>query len=433
MKFCDTCHSTYPTDFTSCPKDQTTLRLATELMQGMIIRDKYEIVGKIGAGGMATVYRARHLVFNEPRAIKLVISRGIALPSAETTLQRRLMTMLRMIAVILLFVALAAMAQEQPSNQQGGHQGKPPRSATHNGHPALEYEGMQGWGAYIEYLVRQGEPALGFTMAQMTSGSAMAQLNCPGHVYVTRTRISGEFQGTACESFDAARNGATAEKQEGKVTLTAGGTTYTLVPIVERGDERRSAPRMGAAAEFLVRSVKNFNGTYANVRRLGAEAQLQSAGQTMQPTAATGATAQTRRDLRGILSITSDPGDVQVYVNDEPRGMTSAEGREVLRMPPGTYRLRLSLPGYKDFEQQVTLVSAKEQDVTAKMETVGPPPFQASDVTEMLQGKMSPKRIASLTQERGVDFELNPDLEKRLRGLGATSDLLLAIATNKKK
>jgi hypothetical protein len=51
----------------------------------------------------------------------------------------------------------------------------------------------------------------------------------------------------------------------------------------------------------------------------------------------------------------------------------------------------------------------------------------------MLQGKMSPKRVQSLVQERGVDFVLNPDLEHRLRALGAPSDLLLAIATNKKK
>ncbi len=75
MKFCDVCHATYPTDFTSCPKDQSPLRLATELLQGMVIRGKYEILEKIGAGGMATVYRARHLVFNELRAIKLVSSR----------------------------------------------------------------------------------------------------------------------------------------------------------------------------------------------------------------------------------------------------------------------------------------------------------------------------------------------------------------------
>ena len=75
MKFCDQCHATYPTDFTICPKDQSPLRLATDLVQGMVLRDKYEIVEKIGSGGMATVYRARHLAFNETRAIKVVSSR----------------------------------------------------------------------------------------------------------------------------------------------------------------------------------------------------------------------------------------------------------------------------------------------------------------------------------------------------------------------
>lgn len=336
------------------------------------------------------------------------------------------MTMLRTLAVPFLLLALVAAAQDrpsnQPANQPGGHPGKPPKSATHNGHPALEYEGMQGWAAYIEYFVRQGEPALGFTMAQP---------QCSGHVYVTRTRVSGEFPGTSCESFDVARSAVTADKQEGKVALIVGKTTYALVPIMERGEERRAAPRMGAAVEFLTRAVNNFDRTYANIRRLGTEAQPQSPDQTLQPAA--GTTKQPARDARGVLNLTSDPGDVQVYVNDEPRGMTSAEGREILRMAPGTYRLRLSLPGYKDFEQQVTLVSGKEQEITAKLETVGPPPFQASDVADMLQGKMSPKRVATLIQERGVDFELNPDLEKRLRALGATSDLLLAIATNKKK
>ncbi len=81
MKYCDTCCSTFPADFTTCPKDQTPLRLATDLMQGMIIRDKYEILEKIGSGGMATVYRARHLVFNEPRAIKVVSSRMMEEPN----------------------------------------------------------------------------------------------------------------------------------------------------------------------------------------------------------------------------------------------------------------------------------------------------------------------------------------------------------------
>jgi TonB family protein len=38
----------------------------------MIIREKYLIIGKVGEGGMGAVYRARHLAFNEIRAIKVV-------------------------------------------------------------------------------------------------------------------------------------------------------------------------------------------------------------------------------------------------------------------------------------------------------------------------------------------------------------------------
>ncbi|MBZ5647885.1 MAG: PEGA domain-containing protein [Acidobacteriia bacterium] len=341
--------------------------------------------------------------------------------------------MQRTIAIAFLLAALSAAAQDQSSNQQpnrpGGRggmhaMGNPPKAVTHNGHPALEYGGNQGWGVYIEYFTRQGEPALGFSMAQE---------QCQGHVYVTRTRISGDFHGTSCESFDVARNGATAEKLPGKVVLTAGSSTYALEPLTERGDERRAVLRMGASAEFLVRSVKNFDKVLANVHRLGTEAQAQASGQSAQQAPTDSSKPQPARDLRGSITITSDPGDVQVYINDEPRGMTSAEGREVLRLPAGTYKLRISLPGFKDFQQEVRLVSGKNLEVTAKLETAGPPPFTAGDVAEMLQGKMSPKRVASLVQERGVDFELNPDLEKRLRGLGASGDLLLAIATNKKK
>ncbi len=85
MKYCDTCRTTYPNDFSTCPKDQTVLRVTSELVQGMIIREKYEILGKIGAGGMAAVYRAKHLAFNEIRAIKVVSAR---LVDDETFIKR---------------------------------------------------------------------------------------------------------------------------------------------------------------------------------------------------------------------------------------------------------------------------------------------------------------------------------------------------------
>jgi serine/threonine protein kinase len=72
MKYCPACHKTYSTDYYVCPADQTGLQSAHELQPGMIIRNKYEILGRIGIGGMGVVYRGRHLTFNEVCAIKIV-------------------------------------------------------------------------------------------------------------------------------------------------------------------------------------------------------------------------------------------------------------------------------------------------------------------------------------------------------------------------
>jgi len=75
VRYCPTCHSVYPNEFRTCPRDQQELLAASELQPGMVLRGKYEITGRLGAGGMAAVYRARHLAFGEVRAIKVVNSR----------------------------------------------------------------------------------------------------------------------------------------------------------------------------------------------------------------------------------------------------------------------------------------------------------------------------------------------------------------------
>jgi serine/threonine protein kinase len=72
MKYCDKCRSSYPNEFNVCPIDNSALRVTSELNLGMTIRDKYLILDKVGEGGMGTVYRARHLAFNEIRALKVV-------------------------------------------------------------------------------------------------------------------------------------------------------------------------------------------------------------------------------------------------------------------------------------------------------------------------------------------------------------------------
>jgi serine/threonine protein kinase len=72
MKYCPACHKTYPGEYNVCPADQTGLQNAHELQPGMIIRNKYQILDRIGIGGMGVVYRGRHLTFNELCAIKIV-------------------------------------------------------------------------------------------------------------------------------------------------------------------------------------------------------------------------------------------------------------------------------------------------------------------------------------------------------------------------
>src|SRR5580704_7978061 len=72
MKYCTACQKTYPTDHDVCPTDSTKLLVAHELQPGMIIRNKYQIISRIGVGGMGLVYRGRHLTFNELCAIKIV-------------------------------------------------------------------------------------------------------------------------------------------------------------------------------------------------------------------------------------------------------------------------------------------------------------------------------------------------------------------------
>jgi len=72
MKYCPACHRTYPADYNVCPADQSSLQSAHELQPGMVIRNKYEILERIGIGGMGFVYRGRHVTFNEVCAIKIV-------------------------------------------------------------------------------------------------------------------------------------------------------------------------------------------------------------------------------------------------------------------------------------------------------------------------------------------------------------------------
>jgi serine/threonine-protein kinase len=73
MKNCPRCHLPYPDEFSVCPKDGSVLQYLQEWQAGDVVCEKYRIIHKIGQGGMGAIYKAEHLVFEELRALKVLV------------------------------------------------------------------------------------------------------------------------------------------------------------------------------------------------------------------------------------------------------------------------------------------------------------------------------------------------------------------------
>jgi serine/threonine protein kinase/uncharacterized protein YjiK len=74
MKLCPRCESGYPDSFDTCPIHGLMLGEIRDLKPGMLIRNTYRIVRKLGQGGMGAVYLADHILLNEPQVLKFLSS-----------------------------------------------------------------------------------------------------------------------------------------------------------------------------------------------------------------------------------------------------------------------------------------------------------------------------------------------------------------------
>lgn len=59
-------------------------------------------------------------------------------------------------------------------------------------------------------------------------------------------------------------------------------------------------------------------------------------------------------------------------------------------------------------------------------QTAGPP-YSKKAIVGMLKGEVSPKRVAVLARQRGIDFQITSEVESELRRAGATDALLAAL------
>jgi hypothetical protein len=54
-------------------------------------------------------------------------------------------------------------------------------------------------------------------------------------------------------------------------------------------------------------------------------------------------------------------------------------------------------------------------------------PLSKEAVIRLLKGEVSPNRVAAITREQGIDFQMSPETEKELRAAGATEELLASL------
>jgi serine/threonine protein kinase/tetratricopeptide (TPR) repeat protein len=82
-KVCLSCGKEYPPTMIICPDDDTLLTpILVDTLIGTTLADKYQIMEKLGSGGMGLVYKAKHLLMKRLVALKLMLPQFAASATA---------------------------------------------------------------------------------------------------------------------------------------------------------------------------------------------------------------------------------------------------------------------------------------------------------------------------------------------------------------
>ena len=114
----------------------------------------------------------------------------------------------------------------------------------------------------------------------------------------------------------------------------------------------------------------------------------------------------------GTLKIHSQPPEAQVYVDDELKGSTDSSGDLRLSgMAPGTYALRVSLAGYKSWENPITVNAGEVENTFVNLEkqNLAPAVTLAADRASIERGQSVYLRWTSLNAS---DVDIEPGVGK---------------------
>lgn len=222
--------------------------------------------------------------------------------------------------------------------------------------------------------------------------------------------------------------------------IVLGSATIGPVTPADRGNRTALVPR--SASGILPAGTRGIDVLLRMVRIKGEYNDGYADNLSLVLTTTAAATRPTQLPARPVpelpkpakLKISTQPGAAQVYLDDVFKGSTSEqEGILVIEnLAPGSHRLRLTLPGYKEWNQNPTLVAGETLPVTAKLEPAGPKPLSFEEVEQALKDGVSKRRVGELVKKFGVDFTMTPEQETRLRDTGADGELLYLISSSKK-
>ena len=143
-------------------------------------------------------------------------------------------------------------------------------------------------------------------------------------------------------------------------------TRNDVVSLLEGGVP---SSRVAALAEERGISFEVDSAVESELRQAGASNELIAALR-----AVSRKPAAPNSPAKAALQIETSPGEADIYLNDEPRGTTSPEGRLVLSgLEPGSYHLRASAKGYESWQQSVQLGPGDVWTVKAKLSAKAPP------------------------------------------------------------
>lgn len=116
------------------------------------------------------------------------------------------------------------------------------------------------------------------------------------------------------------------------------------------------------------------------------------------------------------LLIEATPGGAQVYIDDEPKASTSPEGRvRFSELAPGEHVVRLSLAGYRDYEQKVELKPGQTSTVNTTLESVKSGGLSSGDNAGSTAQTAPP--AAPSAQGAAMGFGVSPNKGQGMKGV----------------